>query len=36
MYPRLGEWRAVRDQIDPERVWRSDLALRAGLIEAER
>jgi decaprenylphospho-beta-D-ribofuranose 2-oxidase len=35
MYPRLAQWRAVRDSIDPERVWRSDLALRTGLIEAE-
>jgi decaprenylphospho-beta-D-ribofuranose 2-oxidase len=34
MYPRLGEWRAARDRVDPERVWQSDLALRTGLIEA--
>ncbi len=33
MYPRLEEWRAVRDQADPGRVWRSDLALRTGLIQ---
>ena len=32
MYPRLDEWRAVRDRADPERVWRSDLALRTGLL----
>lgn len=32
MYPRLGEWRAVRDRADPERLWRSDLALRTGLV----
>ncbi len=32
MYPRLGEWRAVRDRVDPERLWRSDLALRTGLL----
>ena len=32
MYPRLDEWRAVRDHADPERVWRSDLALRTGLV----
>jgi len=31
MYPRLEEWRAVRDRIDPDGVWRSDLALRTGL-----
>ncbi|MGI8506638.1 MAG: FAD-binding protein, partial [Solirubrobacteraceae bacterium] len=36
MYPRLGDWHAVRDRADPERVWRSDLGLRTGLIEAER
>ena len=32
MYPRLDEWRAARDRLDPERVWRSDLASRTGLI----
>lgn len=32
MYPRLEEWRAVRDGADPDRVWRSDLAERTGLI----
>jgi decaprenylphospho-beta-D-ribofuranose 2-oxidase len=36
MYPRLQEWRAARDAADPERVWRSDLGLRTGLIGAER
>jgi decaprenylphospho-beta-D-ribofuranose 2-oxidase len=35
MYPRLAEWRSVRDAADPERVWCSDLALRTGLIEAD-
>jgi decaprenylphospho-beta-D-ribofuranose 2-oxidase len=34
MYPRLEEWRAARDQADPEGVWRSDLALRTGLVPA--
>ena len=33
MYPRLEEWRAVRDRADPDGVWRSDLALRTGLVE---
>jgi decaprenylphospho-beta-D-ribofuranose 2-oxidase len=33
MYPRLSEWREVRDRIDPERRWRSDLALRTGLVQ---
>jgi decaprenylphospho-beta-D-ribofuranose 2-oxidase len=32
MYPRLEEWRAVRERIDPDGVWRSDLALRTGLV----
>ena len=36
MYPRLEEWRAVRDRSDPEFVWRSDLALRTGLVTATR
>lgn len=33
MYPELPAWQRVRDQIDPDGVWRSDLALRTGLIE---
>jgi decaprenylphospho-beta-D-ribofuranose 2-oxidase len=36
MYPRLDEWRAVRDRADPESLWRSDLALRTGLVGASR
>jgi decaprenylphospho-beta-D-ribofuranose 2-oxidase len=32
MYPRLEEWRAARDRADPEGVWRSDLAVRTGLM----
>ena len=32
MYPRLAEWREVRDAADPARVWRSDLGLRTGLV----
>jgi decaprenylphospho-beta-D-ribofuranose 2-oxidase len=35
MYPRVDEWRAVRDRADPERLWRSDLALRTGLLPPE-
>jgi decaprenylphospho-beta-D-ribofuranose 2-oxidase len=34
MYPRLDEWRAARDRVDPDRIWRSDLAVRTGLIPA--
>jgi decaprenylphospho-beta-D-ribofuranose 2-oxidase len=32
MYSRLREWRHVRDRVDPERRWRSDLAVRTGLV----
>jgi decaprenylphospho-beta-D-ribofuranose 2-oxidase len=32
MYPRLDEWRAVREAVDPDGRWRSDLAMRTGLI----
>jgi decaprenylphospho-beta-D-ribofuranose 2-oxidase len=35
MYRRLPEWRAIRDRVDPERRWRSDLALRTGLVDAD-
>jgi decaprenylphospho-beta-D-ribofuranose 2-oxidase len=31
MYPRLGEWRAVRDRLDPQHALQSDLARRLGL-----
>jgi decaprenylphospho-beta-D-ribofuranose 2-oxidase len=32
MYPRLADWQAARDAADPGGAWRSDLALRVGLI----
>lgn len=31
MYPRLGEWRAVRDSMDPKGLWQSDQARRLHL-----
>lgn len=31
MYPRLGEFRELRDEVDPGRHWRSDLSERLGL-----
>jgi decaprenylphospho-beta-D-ribofuranose 2-oxidase len=34
MYPRLQEWRTVRDRHDPHGVWVSDLAVRTGLVAA--
>jgi decaprenylphospho-beta-D-ribofuranose 2-oxidase len=32
MYPRLGEWRARRDALDPSGRWRSELGIRLGLV----
>jgi decaprenylphospho-beta-D-ribofuranose 2-oxidase len=32
MYPRLAEWRAIRDQMDPERRLQSDMARRLRLL----
>ena len=32
MYPRLHEWRSIRARLDPDRVMRSDLAERVGLL----
>jgi decaprenylphospho-beta-D-ribofuranose 2-oxidase len=34
MYPRAEEWRAIRDRVDPDGVWSSDLGVRTGLVEA--
>ena len=31
-YPRLQEWQAIRDEVDPHGVWQSDLGRRLGLI----
>lgn len=31
-YPRLDEWKATRDEVDPQRLWQSDLGRRLGLI----
>jgi decaprenylphospho-beta-D-ribofuranose 2-oxidase len=32
-YPRLGEWQAIRNAVDPDRVWQSDLGRRLGLLD---
>jgi decaprenylphospho-beta-D-ribofuranose 2-oxidase len=32
MYPRLAEWQEARASADPDGLWRSDLALRTGLV----
>ncbi|HWF52682.1 MAG TPA: FAD-binding oxidoreductase [Solirubrobacteraceae bacterium] len=34
MYPRLADWQEVREAVDPDGLWRSDLALRTGLVRA--
>ncbi len=31
-YPRLAEWQAIRDRVDPNGIWQSDLGRRLGLI----
>ncbi len=36
MYPRLAHWRAVRDRVDPEGRWLSDLGLRTGMVGRRR
>ena len=36
MYPRLDEWRETRNKLDPDGVWRSDLAERTGLVSTPR
>ncbi|MGZ4705418.1 MAG: D-arabinono-1,4-lactone oxidase, partial [Acidimicrobiales bacterium] len=32
MYPRLDEWRKVREQVDPHHLMQSDLARRLHLL----
>ena len=32
MYPRLEEWREIRDKADPQHRFRSDLGRRLGLV----
>ncbi len=32
-YPRLDEWKAIRDAVDPNGLWQSDLSRRLGLTD---
>lgn len=32
-YPRLAEWKSIRNEMDPRRLWTSDLARRLKLVE---
>jgi decaprenylphospho-beta-D-ribofuranose 2-oxidase len=34
MYPRLAQWKAVRDRVDPSGLMQSDLGRRLGLCPA--
>ncbi len=36
MYPRLAEWRATRDRVDPTGLFVSDLSRRLGLVSTPR
>jgi decaprenylphospho-beta-D-ribofuranose 2-oxidase len=35
-YPRLDEWMSTREAMDPQGMWRSDLARRLGLVDPRR
>jgi decaprenylphospho-beta-D-ribofuranose 2-oxidase len=35
-YPRLDEWMSTREEMDPQGMWRSDLARRLGLVDPRR
>lgn len=35
-YPRLEEWMSTREAMDPQGLWRSDLARRLGLVDPRR
>lgn len=33
MYARLPEWREIRNRLDPDGIWQSDLGVRTGLVQ---